>query len=181
MPPSSPPPPPTPTLLHSFKPSSLPGFLHSFTLSFLPVFRLSFLPSFRVSFRPSFSPEGIVAHGMYAGYGACAPCDAEYRAKANQRLLLYAGLLATGFLVARAVSPKKNPRKKMKTGERIVRVGSGLVLGGIGALGWMGPQAIEPVSTIVGVPTSLAGAYLVLSGITSPETASQIRKEATGG
>ncbi len=134
-----------------------------------------------VSFRPPFSPEGIVAHGMYAGYGACAPCDAEYQAKSNQRLLLYAGLLAAGFLLARSVSPKKNPRKKMKVGERIVRVGSGLALGGIGALGWMGPQAIEPVSTLVGVPTSIAGVYLLISGLTSPETASQIRKEATGG
>jgi hypothetical protein len=51
---------------------------------------------------------------------------------------------------------------------------------GLGALGWFGPQAAEPLSTIIGVPLSAGGIYLTASGLLSPAKAKSLRKEITG-
>ena len=125
-----------------------------------------------VPYRPFFSPTGLQARGMYNGYGAVGGKTPA------QRWLLYAALLGGGFLIAKSLSPgglKINPR--MKVGERLVRMGAGTALTVAGAIGWFGPQAAEPITTIVGLPLSISGVYLLMSGLTSPETAQRIRKE----
>ena len=81
-------------------------------------------------------------------------------------------------MLAQSLAPgglKSNPR--MKIGERLVRMGAGSALTVAGAIGWFGPQAVEPITTIVGLPLSISGIYLLMSGLTSPETAQRIRKE----
>lgn len=76
---------------------------------------------------------------------------------------------------------RKNPRKKKQSiGNRIFRVVGGGVLAGLGALGYAGPQAAEPISTIVGGGMSLGGLYLIGSGIVGPQQAQKIRKEIRG-
>ena len=149
-------------------------------------------PHITVPYRPFFSPTGLQASGMYSRYGASgiqvremynrygasAPRENVGGTTPAQRWLLYAALLGGGFLLAKSLSPgglKSNPR--MKIGERLVRMGAGSALTVAGAIGWFGPQAAEPITTIVGLPLSISGIYLLMSGLTSPETAQRIRKE----
>ena len=75
---------------------------------------------------------------------------------------------------------RKNPRKKASIGNRIFRVVGGGVLAGLGALGYVGPQVAEPITTIVGGGMSLGGLYLIGSGIVGPQQAQKIRKEIRG-
>lgn len=75
---------------------------------------------------------------------------------------------------------RNNGRSKIKFAERAFRVVAGLGMTGLGALGWFGPQAAEPLSTIIGVPLSAGGIYLTASGLLSPAKAKSLRKEITG-
>jgi hypothetical protein len=116
---------------------------------------------------------------MYSGYGACEDCNGSK----TKKWLIYAALIGAGIVLAKVTSSKglkSNPRKRMKLGERIVRLGAGGVMTAAGAIGWFGPQAAEPLTTIVGLPVSVSGVYLMMSGLTSPETAKRIRKEVKG-
>lgn len=61
---------------------------------------------------------------------------------------------------------RKNPRKKMSTTERAVRVGVGGTVAAIGTLGWLGPQVAEPVSTLAGGAATLGGLGLMATGLT---------------
>jgi hypothetical protein len=133
-----------------------------------------------VPFRPSFSPTGIGAEGMYSGI---IPLGVAHDLSKYKWLVL-AGVVGAGLLAAVALKSKKsrrrNPKKKMGAGERIVRVGGGAALTAMGMIGWFGPQAAEPISTVVGLPISAGGVYLALSGLLSPEKAQSLRKEVTG-
>jgi hypothetical protein len=76
---------------------------------------------------------------------------------------------------------RKNPRKKKQSiGNRIGRVLGGAVLTGLGALGYAGPQAAEPISTVIGGGMSLSGLYLIGSGVVGVDQAKKIRKEIMG-
>lgn len=134
-----------------------------------------------VPYRPFFSPTGLQAKGMYGGCG-CSGGYGDSKLSQNQRLLLYAGVLGVGYFLLTQIQTtgrlKKNP--KMNFGERIVRIGGGAALAGLGALGWLGPQAGEPFSTVIGLPISAGGIYLAISGFTSPEKAKAIRREVKG-
>lgn len=136
-----------------------------------------------VPYRPFFSPTGIQAKGMYSGPLGIVPLGVAHDISKHKWLIL-AGVIGAGALAAVALKAKKsrrrNPKKKMGFGERIVRIGGGAALTGLGMLGWFGPQAAEPVSTIVGLPISAGGVYLALSGLLSPEKAKALRKEVKG-
>jgi len=95
------------------------------------------------------------------------------------------GLLGSGIFLGvtmlRQRRARKNPRKKKQgIGNRIARILGGLVLTGLGAIGYAGPQAAEPISTVIGGGMSLSGLYLVGSGVVGPEQANKIRKEIRG-
>jgi len=76
---------------------------------------------------------------------------------------------------------RKNPRKKKQSlGNRLVRIIGGAALTGLGALGYAGPQAAEPISTVVGGGMSLSGLYLIGSGVIGVEQAKKLRKEIRG-
>ena len=133
-----------------------------------------------VPYRPTWSPTGIEAKGMYSGpFGLYLGTPSD-----RKKWLLLAGVIGAGALAAVALKSKKmrrrNPKGKMKLGERIVRIGGGAALTALGAIGWFGPQAAEPISTVVGLPVSAGGVYLALSGLLSPEKAKAIRKEVRG-
>lgn len=98
-------------------------------------------------------------------------------------VLLILGLGAATFVGVSAVSKRKarkNPKKKQGIGNRIARILGGLVLTGLGAIGYAGPQVAEPVSTLIGGGMSLGGLYLVGSGVVGPDQANKIRKEIRG-
>jgi len=133
-----------------------------------------------VPYRPTWSPTGIEAKGMYSG-----PLGIIFESRRHRnKWLLLAGVIGAGAIAAVALKSKKmrrrNPKGKMKFGERIVRIGGGAALTALGAIGWFGPQAAEPISTVVGLPVSAGGVYLALSGLLSPEKAKAIRKEVRG-
>ena len=140
--------------------------------------------SVTVPARPPFSPNGIFARPMYG--------DPQFGfAGKPEKVLFYGIILAAGLLYLNSTRKKKpdvtayrrilgNP-KKMKLGERVVRLGLGTVLTGAGAIGWFGPQAAEPITTALGGATSLGGLMLIASGLTSPETAREIRRDLKGG
>ncbi len=95
------------------------------------------------------------------------------------------GLGAFTFVGINSVRKKRktrtNPRKKKQSiGNRLGRVLGGAVLSGLGALGYAGPQAAEPISTVVGGGMSLSGLYLIGSGVVGVEEAKKIRKEIRG-
>jgi hypothetical protein len=136
-----------------------------------------------VPYRPTWSPTGMEAKGMYSGPLGIVPLGLAHDISKSKWLIL-AGLIGVGALAAVALKSKKmrrrNPKAKMKFGERIVRIGGGAALTGLGMIGWFGPQAAEPISTVVGLPVSAGGIYLALSGLLSPEKAKAIRKEVKG-
>ena len=99
-------------------------------------------------------------------------------------VLFVLGLGAATFLgvntLRKRKRKRKNPRKKQGIGSRIARILGGLVLAGVGAIGYVGPQAAEPISTLVGGSMGLGGLYLIGSGVVGPEQAKKIRKEIRG-
>ena len=94
------------------------------------------------------------------------------------------GLGAVTFIGINAIRKKKrtrrNPRKKQTLVNRAVRIAGGTVLTGLGAIGYAGPQAAEPISTVVGGGMSLSGLYLIGSGVIGTAEAKNIRKEIRG-
>ncbi len=112
---------------------------------------------------------------------------AEKIAKALKTAAMIFGVVVLGIGIFVSVTTlrkrkrlRKNPRKKATIGNRIFRVLGGGVLAGLGALGYAGPQAAEPISTVVGGGMSLGGLYLIGSGIVGPQQAQKIRKEIRG-
>jgi len=96
-------------------------------------------------------------------------------------ILLVLGLGVGTFVGINALRKKrtrKNP--KQSAGNRIARVLGGLVLTVLGAVGYVGPQVAEPVSTVVGGGMTIGGLYLVGSGVLGSAEASKIRKEIRG-
>lgn len=75
---------------------------------------------------------------------------------------------------------RRNPKKKQSIFNRLFRILGGLTLTGLGALGYVGPQAAEPISTIVGGGMSMGGLYLIGSGVVGKDEAQKIRKELKG-
>lgn len=140
--------------------------------------------SVTVPARPPFSPNGIFARPMYG--------DPQFGFAGNSgKVFVYGLILVAGLAYLNSTRKKKpgvtayrrilaNP-KKMKLGERVVRVGIGTVLTGAGAIGWFGPQAAEPVTTALGGMTSLGGLMLIASGLTSSEAAREMRRDLKGG
>ena len=98
-------------------------------------------------------------------------------------ILLFLGLGSATFIGINAFrkrKSRKNPKKKQGIGNRIARIFGGLVLAGLGAIGYAGPQAAEPISTLIGGGMGLGGLYLVGSGVVGPDQANKIRKEIRG-
>ena len=90
--------------------------------------------------------------------------------------LVGVALLATKrFWWKRKKKHRRNPR--MGFSERIARIGAGGVLAILGAVGWLGPQVAEPISTVVGGAATVGGIAIAASGVAGKsELTSEIRK-----
>jgi hypothetical protein len=76
--------------------------------------------------------------------------------------LVLIALLATKRLWWRK-GMKRNPR--MGIGERLARIGAGSLIGILGAVGWLGPQVAEPISTVIGGAATVGGIAIAASGV----------------
>ena len=85
-----------------------------------------------------------------------------------------------GFTALRQRAMRRNPKKKQSIGNRLARILGGTVLMGLGAIGYTGPQLLEPITTVIGGGMSLGGLYLLGSGVVGKQKAQEIRKELRG-
>ena len=127
-----------------------------------------------------------LAYDKATGYASTITSAASKAARTLKTIAIIFGVSALGvgvFLGVNALRKRRtrrNPKKKQSIFNRLFRIMGGLTLTGLGALGYVGPQAAEPISTIVGGGMSMGGLYLIGSGVVGKDEAQKIRKELKG-